>query len=286
MSSNSQFADESSQESYEFVEELASAQQTINVIELEKIEYETEMNNLQKQNEKLLEENKSFHEIIQTKQEQMSLLISVAKNADLIGSENDDLNVKLSEYEQVIKKLKWDKETLSKENEKYKNILEEMNEKQQKQDITHSNNIINLENKINELQNEYNQLNDKLNANKPNLFHPAYSNEEQYKSPIKSNRGSCHNLFRFKTMQSTTPFMSHFMTLSISESTTPIITDNGLSIEVNEYEEEINIDCVQDITPSPSHYQIKSERKRNYEMKLAKQRSSTFNCLGMKSWFG
>eukprot|EP01084_Bolivina_argentea_P269947 458903_1 len=117
------------QQLYDATLKLELAQQEIEIIKLEKIEYEKEINQLKQQNEELLQENNSYIE-----------------------------DEKLQK-QHTFKSLTLQNAKLQKENAKYRTRLEQLNKQKQKRKTTYMNNELQLQNTIKQLQNEINALN-------------------------------------------------------------------------------------------------------------------------------
>jgi len=141
--------------------QLESAQNELTVIQLEKLEYEKELNELKEQNEELTKENDEFYETAEIEQQEILFLRHVSMNVD---QENNDLQSQLHRYQQIVKHLRSENQSLQKENEKYKSIFEQLFEQNQKKDEIHTNNISQLENKLKQLQYENDQLRQEMST--------------------------------------------------------------------------------------------------------------------------
>eukprot|EP01084_Bolivina_argentea_P269946 458902_1 len=152
------------QQLYDATLKLELAQQEIEIIKLEKIEYEKEINQLKQQNEELLQENNSYIEDEKLQKQHMLLLHCSATNTNDINSYNLILNKEIFKYKKLVKSLTLQNAKLQKENAKYRTRLEQLNKQKQKRKTTYMNNELQLQNTIKQLQNQCNTLQNEINA--------------------------------------------------------------------------------------------------------------------------
>eukprot|EP01083_Nonionella_stella_P217498 780855_1 len=143
--------------------ELESIKQENNILKLEITEYETRINNLQQENEKLTNKNNILLQSIQLEQQNILYSRSLSDEMELINSHNADLTVQISEYQNLTKRLTSQYKTIQTENEKYKLALQQMCEQQPQKHKIHNNEILKLQNKIKTLQNECDTLRENIN---------------------------------------------------------------------------------------------------------------------------
>eukprot|EP01084_Bolivina_argentea_P217897 369879_1 len=158
---------------------LESVEQENKVIKLEIIEYRKEINNIKQENKKLLQENNELCELIDLEQNKSHHSHSLSAEIELINSYNADLNVQISKYQTLTKRLNSRYKLIQSENEKYKISLQQLTNKQNQMEKIHINEMAKLKNKIKQLQNECDILTDKLNNNNNNIYTKCCSLDER-----------------------------------------------------------------------------------------------------------
>eukprot|EP01083_Nonionella_stella_P275907 937161_1 len=146
------------QQLYDATLKLELAQQEIEIIKLEKIEYEKEISNLKEQNEHLLNEKNSYLEMNKLAEEQVSYLRSISSEVNKINDNNEDLHIQISQYQTMVKRLNLKCINLQKENKKYEILIAKLNQEKESRDTAHNKNISELQKQIHELENECNTL--------------------------------------------------------------------------------------------------------------------------------
>eukprot|EP01084_Bolivina_argentea_P169019 293024_1 len=117
-------------------------------------EYKKEIDFMKDRNRQLVEENRSYQQLLEAQQHRVSFSHTIASSLDELSFTNVHLNIKMAEYKKLIDMLKSECSALKNENKKYKLMSQSWNEAKQNQERIYVADKSIFINKIKELNEE------------------------------------------------------------------------------------------------------------------------------------